>query len=241
MYGIIYKVTNQENNKVYIGQTIQTLQERKNKHYYKARQKDDYNTHFINALRKYPEESFTWEIIDTANSQDELDNKEKEWINYYNSVEEGYNTKDGGQTIIVTDKFLEQCGSYPFYAFDLKGNKIGEFLNQREFSRDYGVGKGDIYRMLHNQAHYCNGVICIDKATFTEERLQECVKMAKMKATPFIARNIKTGEVFGPFTSKAECVRTLNLKSNHISEVLENKRKTQEGYTFQYCKEGEIN
>ena len=241
MYGIIYKVTNQENDKVYIGQTIQTLQERKNKHYYKARQENDYNTHFINALRKYPENSFTWEIIDTANSQEELDKKEKEWIAYYNSVEEGYNTKDGGETIVVTDKFLEQCGSYPFYAFDLKGNKIGEFLNQREFAREYNMSKGDIYRMLHNQAHYCNGVICINKATFTEERLQECIKMAKMKAAPFIARNIKTGEVFGPFTNKLECKRVLNLKSNHISEVLENKRKTQEGYTFQYCKEGEIN
>ena len=233
--GIIYKVTNQENGKIYIGQTIQTLNERKNKHYYKARQ-EEYTTHFINALRKYPEEVFTWEIIDEEETQEALDEKEKYWIAYYNSVEEGYNTKDGGQTIVVTDKFLKQCGSYPFYAFDLKGNKLGEFLNQREFSRQYGVGKGDIYRMLHNQAHYCNGVICIDKETFTEERLRECVKQAQIKATPFIARNIETGEVFGPFTNKTECKKALGLKSNHISEVLEKKRKTQEGYTFVYCK-----
>ena len=233
--GIIYKVTNKENGKIYIGQTIQTLNERKNKHYYKARQ-EEYTTHFINALRKYPEEVFTWEIIDEEETQEALDEKEKYWIAYYNSVEEGYNTKDGGQTIVVTDKFLKQCGSYPFYAFDLKGNKLGEFLNQREFSRQYGVGKGDIYRMLHNQAYYCNGVICIDKETFTEERLRECVKQAQIKATPFIARNIETGEVFGPFTNKTECKKILGLKSNHISEVLKKKRKTQEGYTFVYCK-----
>ena len=233
--GIIYKVTNQENGKIYIGQTIQTLNERKNKHYYKARQ-EEYTTHFINALRKYPEEAFIWEIIDEAETQEALDKKEKYWIAYYNSVEEGYNTKDGGQTIVVTDKFLEQCGSYPFYAFDLKGNKLGEFLNQREFSRQYGVGKGDIYRMLHNQTYYCNGIICIDKETFTEKRLQECIKHAQMKTTPFIARNIETGEVFGPFTNKTECKKILGLKSNHISEVLEKKRKTQEGYTFVYCK-----
>ena len=233
--GIIYKVTNQENGKIYIGQTIQTLNERKNKHYYKARQ-EEYTTHFINALRKYPEKVFIWEIIDEAETQEALDEKEKYWIAYYNSVEEGYNTKDGGQTIVVTDKFLKQCGSYPFYAFDLKGNKLGEFLNQREFSRQYGVGKGDIYRMLHNQTYYCNGVICIDKETFTEKRLQECIKHAQMKTTPFIARNIETGEVFGPFTNKTECKKILGLKSNHISEVLEKKRKTQEGYTFVYCK-----
>ena len=233
--GIIYKVTNQENGKIYIGQTIQTLNERKNKHYYKARQ-EEYTTHFINALRKYPEEVFTWEIIDEAETKKALDEKEKYWIAYYNSIEKGYNTKDGGQTIVVTDKFLKQCGSYPFYAFDLKGNKLGEFLNQREFSRQYGVSKGDIYRMLHNQTYYCNGVICIDKETFTEKRLQECIRHAQMKTTPFIARNIETGEVFGPFTNKTECKKILGLKSNHISEVLEKKRKTQEGYTFVYCK-----
>lgn len=241
MYGIIYKVTNQENNKVYIGQTIQSLQERKNKHYYKARQEKDYNTHFINALRKYPEESFTWEIIDTANSQDELDNKEKEWIKYYNSVEKGYNTKDGGQTIVVTDKFLESCGSLPFYAFDLQGNLLEEFLNQREFAREYNMSKGDIYRMLNNQLYFSNGVICIDKESFTQERLDECVKVATNKTTPFIARKIDTGEVFGPFTNRLECKRALNLTSNHIGEVLSKKRKTQEGYTFQYCKEGDLN
>ena len=241
MYGIIYKVTNKENNKVYIGQTIQTLQERKNKHYYKARQENDYNTHFINALRKYPENSFAWEIIDTANSQKELDEKEKEWICHYNSVEEGYNTKDGGETIIVTDKFLEKCGSYPFYAFDLKGNKLGEFLNQREFAREHNMSKGDVYRMLNNQLYYSNGIICISKETFTQERLEECIKVAEGKTTPFIARNIETGEVFGPFVNKLECKRVLNLKSNHIREVLDKKRKTQEGYTFQYCKEGDLN
>lgn len=242
MYGIIYKVTNKENNKVYIGQTIQTLQERKNKHYYKARQESDYNTHFINALRKYPESSFIWEIIDESDSQDDLDNKEKKWIDYYNSVNEGYNTKDGGQTIVVTEKFLEQCGSFPFLAFDLKGNKIGEFLNQRDFSRKYNINKGDIYRMLHNQLNFSNGIICINKEDFTQEELNkrlESVKQKEKTQKAFIARNIQTGEVFGPFTNKSECKRILGLKSNHISEVLEKKRKTQEGYTFQYYEKGE--
>ena len=240
MYGIIYKVTNKLNNKIYIGQTIQNLSERKAKHYYKARQKE-YDTHFINALRKYPEESFIWEIIDQANSQEELDSKEKYWIQYYNSINDGYNTKDGGETIIVTDKFLESCGSHPFYAFDLKGNKLGEFLNQREFARDHNMSKGDIYRMLKNQLYYSNGVICIDKDSFTQQRLKDCIKVAKGKTTPFIARKIETGEVFGPFLNKTECRKFLNLKSNHIREVLDKKRKSQEGYIFQYCNEGEYN
>ena len=225
----IYKITNQLNGHAYIGLSIDI--ERRSKEHRKMK----YRACIYDAFVKYGIDNFKFTILEEC-QKDKLNEQEKYWIAYYNSVEEGYNTKDGGQTIVVTDKFLEQCGSYPFYAFDLKGNKLGEFLNQREFSRQYGVGKGDIYRMLHNQAHYCNGVICIDKETFTEKRLQECIKQAQMKATPFIARNIETGEVFGPFTNKTECKKTLGLKSNHISEVLEKKRKTQEGYTFVYCK-----
>lgn len=239
MYGIIYKVTNKINNKVYIGQTIQTLAQRRSKHYYKVNNKNDIHTHFINALRKYPKETFTWEIIDNAETQEELDTKEKYWIKYYNSIESGYNTKDGGETIITTDKFLEKCGSKPFYAFDLQGNKLGEFLNQREFARDHNMSKGDIYRMLNNQLYYSNGVICIDKESFTQQRLKDCIEVAKGKTTPFIARNIETGEVFGPFINKTECKKFLNLKSNHIREVLDKKRKSQEGYIFQYCNKGE--
>jgi len=29
------------------------------------------------------------------------------------------------------------------------------------------MSKGDIYRMLKNQLYYSNGVICIDKESFT--------------------------------------------------------------------------
>ena len=93
--------------------------------------------------------------------------------------------------------------------------------------------------MLNNQLYYSNGVICISKDSFTKQRLQECVEVAKGKTTPFIARKIETGEVFGPFTNKTKCKEFLNLKSNHIREVLDKKRKSQEGYIFQYYQEGE--
>ena len=99
---IIYKITNKINNKIYIGQTIRTLEERFNRH------KNDainniLDTHFARAIRYYGIENFTAEIIDTANTQDELNLKEQYWIKYYNSVENGYNETDaiykcGGNT-----------------------------------------------------------------------------------------------------------------------------------------------
>ena len=95
----IYKITNIQNNKVYIGQTIRPVQDRFNRHINDALH-NIIDTHFARAIRKYGKENFSLEIIDTAQSQDELNKKERYWIQYYNSVEEGYNETDA----------LSKCG-----------------------------------------------------------------------------------------------------------------------------------
>ena len=120
-YGIIYKVTNSLTNKIYIGQTIENLQIRKNKHYFKARKflkENKYTNHFFNALNKYPEETFTWEIIDYASNQQELDEKEAYWIKYYNSIKHGYNIREGGLGRKEGDAFAHACGSKRFLLYN---------------------------------------------------------------------------------------------------------------------------
>lgn len=104
-FGIIYKATNLENGKVYIGQTIKSLETRKNVHYSK------YSScvYFHNALMKYPKDSWTWEVIEQCDSREELDKKEIYWIAFYNSKNSafGYNLTDGGQGsrgVIITDE-----------------------------------------------------------------------------------------------------------------------------------------
>ena len=98
----IYKITNIQNNKVYIGQTIRPVKNRFNRHINDA-MNNTLNTHFARAIRKYGKEKLIIEIIDEAKNQDELNLKEQYWINYYNSVKEGYNEtnaicKCGGNT-----------------------------------------------------------------------------------------------------------------------------------------------
>jgi len=98
----IYKITNIQNNKVYIGQSIRPVEQRFRRHINDALS-NILDTHFARAIRKYGEESFQIETIDSANNQDELNQKEQYWIRYYNSVENGYNETDaiykcGGNT-----------------------------------------------------------------------------------------------------------------------------------------------
>lgn len=90
---IIYKVTNTLNGKVYVGQTVKTLKERWAKHL-----SDKSGCLGIkSALKKYGPENFTIEQIDQAESLEELNKKESEWIAIIGSLSPfGYNLTTGG-------------------------------------------------------------------------------------------------------------------------------------------------
>lgn len=90
-YGIIYKAVNKINKKIYIGQTIRSLKERKRDHI-----KCEDNTYFHNALRKYGTDNFEWFEIDSADNINDLNYLEKYWIEFYNSYKNGYNMTTGG-------------------------------------------------------------------------------------------------------------------------------------------------
>ena len=108
----IYKITNVQNNKVYIGQTIRPIQDRFHRHINDALN-NILDTHFARAIRKYGKDNFIIEQIDQAQTQDELNKKEQYWIQYYNSVQNGYNETDaiskcGGNTYqSKTEKEME--------------------------------------------------------------------------------------------------------------------------------------
>ena len=95
---IIYKVTNLVNQKIYIGQSINSLDHRKKQHYKESKYHKNDTTYFHNALKKYSKQDFIWEIIEEVYSLEELNSREIYWINYYQSTKKeiGYNLKSGG-------------------------------------------------------------------------------------------------------------------------------------------------
>lgn len=92
----VYKITNKLTNKVYIGITNQGSGARYRHHWYESRIGEPSPIH--RSMTKYGEENFTLEIIDFADTYDELKEKEKYWIKWYNSTDRsiGYNLTEGG-------------------------------------------------------------------------------------------------------------------------------------------------
>ncbi len=91
MYGIIYKLTCLINWKPYVGQMTKTLDERFIQH-------SRTDSLIGNAIRKYGAENFLREVLEVCDTQEQLNEREKFWIAYFNSKgSNGYNLTDGGE------------------------------------------------------------------------------------------------------------------------------------------------
>lgn len=122
VYGVIYKITNLANGKVYIGQTSRNtgfkrryscsgsgIERVYNYHKNRKNNNEVYNVHLLNSIEKYGFENFeVIEIFDFAFSKKELDIKEKSYISLYKSYESefGYNNNLGGNSIKTYKKVV---------------------------------------------------------------------------------------------------------------------------------------
>ena len=92
----IYKYENKLNGHIYIGQSCD-IERRYQQHLYDAKHPER-STGVDFAINKYGIENFIFEIIELCN-KDQLDEREKYWISYYNSYNNGYNRTNGGNVL----------------------------------------------------------------------------------------------------------------------------------------------
>lgn len=91
--GVIYRARLKKDGRVYIGQTW-NFNQRKKDH---VRSKDGY--YFHKALRKYGVDFFQWDVICEVWTQQQLDDCENYFVDYYDSTnrKKGFNLKKGGR------------------------------------------------------------------------------------------------------------------------------------------------
>ena len=88
----IYKITNTINEKLYIGQTWNTLEYRFKQHWYKK--KNISKIH--NSITKYGRNNFQIELLAETDNQQDADCYEKYFIANLETIEYGYNISEGG-------------------------------------------------------------------------------------------------------------------------------------------------
>ena len=93
----LYRITNQINKKVYIGQTVDA-NKRWGAHKSFAKNDDKPRQYVHHAIAKYGSENFVFEIIAMCSTQEDADAIEDQLIQQYDSrnKEKGYNLKTGG-------------------------------------------------------------------------------------------------------------------------------------------------
>ena len=138
MRGFIYKITNKINGKSYIGQTIQNVKERFYQHCATKCSQAVLNMVIHKAITKYGKSNFTIEVIEEVESTN-LNDRERYWIKYYDSYNNGYNSTEGGQDGIKLFKNLDTESIVREY-------KSGKSL--REIGRLFNVDKQTIKDLL---------------------------------------------------------------------------------------------
>ena len=159
--GRIYKITNNINGKLYIGQTIYPLSYRYTNHLSDARNGRGYA--MASAIRKYGEKNFKIELIEECD-EDQLNDVEIKYIKQFNSfAPNGYNLTHGGDDCFrrapfnhdeVISKFYELKSAVKvarFYKTDIPN--ITDILKENKVH--YGTGlspenKNIIFNMYHS-------------------------------------------------------------------------------------------
>lgn len=103
---LIYKITNDINSKLYIGQTTKTLEERIKSHRNSFVSGKD--THLYRAMRKYGWEKFHFHIIVEVDDQETLNELEAFYISKYDTIRNGYNMARGGSINIMYSDVIRQ-------------------------------------------------------------------------------------------------------------------------------------
>ena len=133
-FGEIYIIKNFVNGKRYIGQTVQSSQERFSQHIREAYAKGrkEYNYCLSRGIRKYGEESFDYAVLADKVPLDDLDLVEEHYIDMYQTTnpELGYNNSVGHRDTSNFKKYKAMANEEEKHFEEISDEDIDRILNE---------------------------------------------------------------------------------------------------------------
>ena len=220
--GIIYGWYCIVTDKWYIGQTINPKM-RFYRHIKSLVHKD--NSFFHRALRKYGLENFVYCILEENILRKNLNMKEQEWIEYYDSFYSGYNMTTGGDTNVI---ILEETRK------KLSESRKGKTAWNKGKTA-WNKGKHCSEETKRKLSESCKGKKLSEK---TKRKLSESLK-GKNKGKPSYNRKpVSKYDLCGNFIKKYDCISDAikeNPKCDAISAVCKGYRKQAGGFIWKYA------
>ena len=212
-------MTNKVNGKVYIGQTVRTLEERRREHERDANNGSAF--HFHNALRKNGFNNFTWEIIDTATTKDELDEKEKYWIAYYDAMNKGYNMKAGGEGGAHSEEVKKKIG---------EASK--RMWQDEEHRKKISKKISEVLRRMWQDEEYRKKMLKVKQSEEFRRKMSEALKGRKLaeEQKKKISEALK-GKQTGEANPKAKLTAVQAVFIRAISPAIKTKKNVQADLT----------
>ena len=130
----IYKITNEVNDKIYIGKTLLTPEHRFREHILDSKRSSEEQRPLYSAMNKYGVEKFHMSIVEECDFE-HLNEREKYWIEYFGSFKNGYNATIGGD-------------GRPYLDSDLNYNTYIKTKDMKETAKIIGCSQDSVSKVL---------------------------------------------------------------------------------------------
>ena len=225
--GIIYGWYCIVTDKWYIGQTVNP-EKRFNCHIDRAINKKD-KTYFYNSIRKYGLENFVYCVLEENVLRENLNMREMDWIEEFDSFYCGYNMTAGGNQTIFSEEFKEKMSEANKGRIPWNKGKHGIYSEEtlKKLSESL-KGKPGYWTNKHLSEE-------------TKKKLSESLKgkPSWQKGKPSYNRKpVSKYDLNGNFIKKYNCITDAlkeNPKAGHIGEVCNGYRKQTGGFIWKYA------
>lgn len=242
IFGYVYMIKNMVNNKMYIGQTIRTLNKRIYEYKSALNKNLLYNPHLLNAFNKHGWDNFEFSIVDSAISMESLNEKEIFYINKYNTTDKniGYNIEVGGRNSSPTTETLEKMSRS-----HIGIKQSSSWINRRiaisgsDDAKKYGKRKTEEEKKLLslNSPKYWEGKTrdaeTREKISRTKKALGISEKQKEVLCKKVYKYNTEDGKLLDTYDSTLIASKAENVNQSTISRWCKN-NKNMNNITWSY-------